>query len=278
MDLRSKYTLRRKREELRIAKETVIEKSREAEIRKKESQRKKRDEENSNAKADKAQTHSNLLRHDRAVALSNIGKYQKQIDICTTKITSCEKQIDLLRKRIHASLADMRTKVQEASHLRCEADRLKREAGVNCILGKTERELHGQNKYSRHRKLLSRAVENMQKAINVNESAQGCDKSANKDKHKILILGHQMLINSKWKGELDENKRQEEQRVAYLGEKLKTYKIEISNCEYLSRKLREIGAQHEEASYRLEKEAVNAERLVRQAEEEIRQLEKELEK
>ena len=110
MDLRSKYTLRRKREELRIAKETVIEKSREAEIRKKESQRKKRDEENSNAKADKAQTHSNLLRHDRAVALSNIGKYQKQIDICTTKMTACKKQIDLLHYRIHAPLADMRTK------------------------------------------------------------------------------------------------------------------------------------------------------------------------
>ena len=65
---------------------------------------------------------------------------------------------------------------------------------------------------------------------------------------------------------------------ANLGEKLKTYKIEISNCEYLSRKLRDEGAQHEEASYRLEEEAVNAERLARQAEEEIRRLEEELEK
>jgi len=276
MDLRSKDTLRRKREELRIAKEKVIEKSREAEIRKKESQRKKRDEENSNAKADKAQAHSNLLRHDRAVALSNIGKYQKQIDICTTKITSCEKQIDLLRKRIHAPLADMRTKVQEASHLRCEADRLKREAGVNCILGKTERELHGQNKYSRHRKLLSRAVENMQKAINVNESAQGCDKSANKDKHKILIIGHQMVINSKWKGELDENKRQEEQRVAQLGEKLRTYKIEISNCEYLSKQLREEEAQNEATCIQLKQEALKAEKFAEQAEAEVKELESEL--
>ena len=278
MDMRSAATIKRKIKEMRIVKEKVFEKRKEAEVKNIEARRKQRNKEISNAKSTKALNHSNRLRRDREKTLINIGKYQKQIDICTTKITSCEKQIDLLRKRIHAPLADMRTKVQEASYLRCEADRLKREAGVNCILGKTERELHGQNKYSRHRKLLRRAVENMQKAINVNESAQGCDKSANKDKHKILILGHQMLINSKWKGELDENKRQEEQRVAYLGEKLKTYKIEISNCEYLSRKLREIGAQHEEASYRLEKEAVNAERLVRQAEEEIRQLEKELEK
>ena len=277
MDMRSAATIKRKIKEMRIVKEKVFEKRKEAEVKNIEARRKQRNKEISNAKSTKALNHSNRLRRDREKTLINIGKYQKQIDICTTKITSCEKQIDLLRKRIHAPIADMRTKVQEASHLRCEADRLKREAGVNCILGKTERELHGQNKYSRHRKLLRRAVENMQKAINVNESAQGCDKSANKDKHKILIIGHQMVINSKWKGELDENKRQEEQRVAQLGEKLKTYKIEISNCEYLSRKLREEGAQHEEASYRLEEEAVNAEKLARQAEEEIRELEKELE-
>ena len=86
-----------------------------------------------------------------------------------------------------------------------------------------------------------------------------------------------MLINGKWRGEIEKIKIQEEQKVADLGEKLKTYKIEISNCEYLSRKLREEGAQHEEASYRLEEEAVNAEKLARQAEEEIRELEKELE-
>ena len=275
--MRSATTIKRKIKEMRIAKEKVFEKRKEAEVKNIEARRKQRNKEISNAKSTKALNHSNRLRRDREKTLINIGKYQKQIDICTTKITSCEKQIDLLRKRIHAPLADMRTKVQEASHLRCEADRLKREAGVNCILGKTERELHGQNRYSRHKKLLHRAVENMQKAINVNESAQGCDKSANKDKHKILIIGHQMVINSKWKGELDENKRQEEQRVAQLGEKLRTYKIEISNCEYLSKQLREEGAQHEKASYRLEEEAVNAEKLARQAEEEIRELEKELE-
>ena len=277
MDMRSAATIKRKIKEMRIVKEKVFEKRKEAEVKNIEARRKQRNKEISNAKSTKALNHSNRLRRDREKTLINIGKYQKQIDICTTKITSCEKQIDLLRKRIHAPLADMRTKVQEARHLRWEADSLKREADVNCILGKTERELHGQNKYSRHRKLLRRAVENMQKAINVNESAQGCDKSANKDKHKILILGHQMLINSKWKGELDENKRQEEQRVAQLGEKLRTYKIEISNCEYLSKQLREEEAQNEAACIQLKQEALKAERLAEQAEAEVKELESELE-
>ena len=116
----------------------------------------------------------------------------------------------------------------------------------------------------------------MQKAINVNESAQGCDKSANKDKHKILIIGHQMVINSKWKGELDENKRQEEQRVAQLGEKLRTYKIEISNCEYLSKQLREEEAQNEAACIQLKQEALKAEKFAEQAEAEVKELESEL--
>ena len=216
------------------------------------------------------------MRRDREKTLINIGKYQKQIDICTTKITSCEKQIDLLRKRIHAPLADMRTKVQEASHLRCEADRLKREAGVNCILGKTERELHGQNKYSRHKKLLHRAVENRQKAINIDKSAQDRDQSFNRDKNKVLIIGHQMVVNSQRKSELDNNKRQKEQRVAELGEKLRTYKIEISNCEYLSKQLREEEAQNEATCIQLKQEALKAEKFAEQAEAEVKELESEL--
>ena len=86
-----------------------------------------------------------------------------------------------------------------------------------------------------------------------------------------------MLINGRWRGELEKNKIQEEQKVAELGEKLKTYKVEIYNCEYLSRKLREEGAQHEADSDRLEEEAVEAERLAKQAEKENKELEKELE-
>ena len=159
----------------------------------------------------KALNHSNRLRRDREKTLIKIRKYQKQIDICTTKITFCEKRIDLLRKRIHAPLTDMRTKVQEARHLRCEADSLKREADVNCISGKIEYELLGQNKYFRHKELLHRAVENMQKAINIDKSAQDLDKSANRDKNNVLILGHQMVVNRQWKGELD--KKQKKRRT-----------------------------------------------------------------
>ena len=277
MDLRSKDTLRRKREELRIAKEKVIEKSREAEIRKKESQRKKRDEENSNAKADKAQAHSNLLRHDRAVALSNIRKYQRQIDQFASDMTYFEKRIDELRYMVKVQLGDMRAKKQEAINLRDEANCLKREADLNCIPGLVEREFHGLNRNSRQKELLQKAEEKMQKAIYVDKIAQKLDQEAKKHGENAVSLGDKMLINGKWRGEIEKIKIQEEQKVADLGEKLKTYKIEISNCEYLSRKLREEGAQHEAASDRLEEEAVNAEKLARQAEEEIRELEKELE-
>ena len=71
-------------------------------------------------------------------------------------------------------------------------------------------------------------------------------------------------------------KYRKRKKVAELGEKLKTYKVEIYNCEYLSRKLREEGAKHEADSYRLEEQAVTAERLAEQAEEEIKRLEREL--
>ena len=117
----------------------------------------------------------------------------------------------------------------------------------------------------------------MQKAIYVDKIAQKLDQEAKKHGENAVSLGDKMLINGKWRGEIEKNKIQEEQKVADLGEKLKTYKIEISNCEYLSRKLREEGAQHEADSDRLEDKAVETERLAKQAEEEIKELEKELE-
>ena len=85
-----------------------------------------------------------------------------------------------------------------------------------------------------------------------------------------------MLVNRRWKVELDKNKRQEKQRVAELGEKLRTYKIEISNCEYLSKQLREEEAQNEAACVQLKEEALKAERLAEQAEAEVKELESEL--
>ena len=39
------------------------------------------------------------------------------------------------------------------------------------------------------------------------------------------------------RGEVERKKKREEKRVAEMAEKLKTYKIEVANCEYLSRKL-----------------------------------------
>ena len=84
-----------------------------------------------------------------------------------------------------------------------------------------------------------------------------------------------MVVNSQRKGELDENKRQEEQRVVGLGEKLRTCKIEIFNCKYLSRQLREEEAQNESACVRLKEEALKAERLAEQAEAEVKELENE---
>ena len=138
MDMRSVATIKRKTKEMRKTKEKVFEKRKEAEVKSIEARRKQRDKEISNAKSTKALNHSNRLRRDREKTLIKIRKYQKQIDICTTKMTACEKQIDLLRYRIHALLADMRTKRQEARHLRCEADRLRKEADLKCIPGKIE--------------------------------------------------------------------------------------------------------------------------------------------
>ena len=272
MDLRSEETIRRKKEELRIARGKIIEKRREADFKRLESERKQREEERSDEKADKAQTHSYRLRHDRNQALIKIKNYQRKIDSYAMEMTSCEKRIDALRDRIKAQIEDMRAKRQEAIHLRYEVNRLEREADLNCIPGKLERELHGLNKYSKQKELLQKAEEIMQKAIYADKIAQDLDIAAKKDGDNVVILGDQMLINGRYRGELEKDKIQEEQKVTELGEKLKTYKVEIYNCEYLSRKLREEGA-----SDSLEEEAVEAERLAKQAEEEIKELEKELE-
>ena len=203
MDLRSEETIRRKREELRVAKGKVVEKRREARVRKIEVQK-----------------------------------------------------IDLLINKSKAQLKNMKTKQQEAMHLWQKTDCLKRETDLNCIPGRVEREFHGLNRYSRHKELLQKAKESMQKAINIDKIAQVLEESAKKDKHNVLILGNQMLINIK------------------LREKLRTYKSEISNCEYLLRKLRKEKARNKAASDWLEKEAVKAERLAKQVEEENKEMEK----
>ena len=276
MDLRSEDTIKRKKEELRIARGKIIEKRREADFKRLESKRKQREEEKSDEKADKAQTHSNRLRHDRNQALIKIQNYQRKIDSYAIEMTSCEKRIDALRDRIKSQIEDMRAKRQEAIHLRYEVNRLEREADLNCMPGKLERELHGLNKYSKQKELLQKAEEIMQKAIYADKIAQDLDIAAQKDGDNVVILGEQLLINGRYRGELEKDKIQEEQKVAKLGEKLKTYKVEIYNCEYLSRKLREDGAKHEAESYRLEEQALMAERLAEQAEEEIKRLEREL--
>ena len=118
----------------------------------------------------------------------------------------------------------MKTKQQEAMHLRQKADCLKREINLNSIPGRVERKFHGLNKYSRHKELLQKAKESMQKAINIDKIAQVLEESAKKDEHNVLILDNQMLINIKWREELDKNKIQEEQKITELKEKLRTYK------------------------------------------------------
>ena len=100
----------RKTEEMRVAREKVVEKRKEAGLRRIEAQRKQRDEERSDAKATKAQDHSNRLRQDRDKALIKIGNYQNQIDSYTTQIIYFEKRIDLLHNRIKAQLRYIRTK------------------------------------------------------------------------------------------------------------------------------------------------------------------------
>ena len=110
MDLRSEDTIRRKKEELRIARGKIIEKRREADFKRLESERKQCEEERSDEKADKAQTHSNRLRHDREKALIKIKNYQRKIDSYAIEMTSCEKRIDALRDRIKAQIKDMRAK------------------------------------------------------------------------------------------------------------------------------------------------------------------------
>ena len=118
----------------------------------------------------------------------------------------------------------------------------------------------------------------MQKAINIDKIAQVLEESAKKDEHNVVILGNQMLKNGKLREELDKNKIQEEQKITQLREKLRTYKSEISNCEYLLRKLREEKARNEAASDRLEEEAIEASKLAKQAKEEVKELNNELER
>merc|ERR1712126_419460 len=127
------------------------------------------DEERRDAKADKAQAHSNLLRHDREKALSKIKNYQRQIDHYTTDITYFEKRIDELRCKTKAQLGDMRAKQQEAINLRHEANCLKREADLNCNPGIVEREFHGLNRNSRQKEIEKNKIQEEQKVAELGE-------------------------------------------------------------------------------------------------------------
>ena len=90
------------------------------------------------------------------------------------------------------------------------------------------------------------------------------------------LLCYQILANGRWRGELERNKEREQKKVIEVAEKLGTFKIEIYNCEYLSKRLRNEEWKAEEEVYKLEAEAVEAERLARQAEEGVDELEGEL--
>ena len=85
-----------------------------------------------------------------------------------------------------------------------------------------------------------------------------------------------MLVNACSRGELERNKEREQKKVIELAEKLRTFKIEIYNCEYLSKRLRDEEWKAEEEVYKLEAEAIEAERVAKQAEEEVEELEREL--
>ena len=65
MDMRSATTIKRKIKEMRIVKEKVFEKRKEAKIKNIEARKKQRDKEISNAKLTKALNHSSRLRIPR---------------------------------------------------------------------------------------------------------------------------------------------------------------------------------------------------------------------
>ena len=276
MDLTSQQTLDRKREEIRVLREQSVSKRREADQRRSEASRKQREEEEMDRKAEKAQKHSEELKRYRELSVEKIERYQRKIDHQTIEMRESERQIDDCRVRLRNQQERIRASRQTAINCRLDADLLRTEADVACMTGVKKRETQGMNAHSNHAELLLKAEEKQREAMRMDREAEESDRRAIEGEHNVHRLCNQLLVQGMVRGTLEREKEEEEKKVAELAEKLRTYKIEAANCEYLSLKRRGEEARLDQEWYQLTAEAEEAEQAALQAEQEANRIEKEI--
>ena len=276
MDLRSEHTIDRKRSEAIAERQLAARKRQEAETTRNEARRKQREEENMDRRAEKAQRHSEQLRRDREQTVARIEGYHRHIDSCIEEMKDCERRIDEFRSRIRNQQETIRVRRQEAISLRLDADLFRKEADKACMQGAMERETQGTSERSKHRELLQKAEEKQREAMRKDRESEEHDRSATEGERNVHRLCDSLLANGRMRSEVEREKEREEKRVAEMGEKLKTYKIEVANCEYLSRRLRDEEARLESVYNTLDEEADEAERIAVLAEHEAYKLESEI--
>ena len=276
MDLTSQQTLNRKREEIRVERERSVSKRREAGQKRYEASRKQREEEEMDKKAEKAHKHSEELKRYRELSVVKIKSYHRKIDHQTADMKESERKIDEYRRRIRNQQDRIRVSRQAAINCRLDADLLRTEADIACMSGSMKRETQGMSIHSNHTELLQKAETKQREAMRMDREAEESDRRAIEGEQNVHRLCNQLLVQGMVRGTLEREKEEEEKKVAALAEKLRTYKIEAANCEYLSRKLRDEEARLDQECYRLTGEAEEAERAALQAEQEANKIEKEI--
>ena len=144
------------------------------------------------------------------------------------------------------------------------------------MLGSRKRETHGMDRNSNHTEMLLKAEEKQRNAMRKDREAEELNRSAFEGERNVHILCDQLLDQGRTRSEIEREKEKEESKVSTLAEKLNTYKIEIANCEYLSRKLIDEEGRLDQECNRLNEEAEVAEHAALVAEQEANKIESEL--
>merc|ERR1719282_2167608 len=123
----------------------------------------------------------------------------------------CENRIDTLGSRLRTQMETIRVRKEEKNRLNEEARRLRTEADSACLRGTMQREMMvGRN----HRALLEEAERKMRSAIEKEGEANDLQRLVNEGEQTIYRLSDQLLTNGRYRLDVDQDRKREEERVA----------------------------------------------------------------
>lgn len=125
------------------------------------------------------------------------------------------------------------------------------------------------------RRLLEEAERKMREAMTKDREAKDLERLALDGERNIHRFCDQLLVNGRQRGDVEKERKREEDRVSEMAASLERYKREIGNCLTAARSLRAEEARMDREAYEKAEQAERLEREARALDEEAARLERE---